>query len=196
KKALLIVDMQNDFLTEKGMFGDKHIRPDDLCNNINKMIDSREYDNIIFVQAEYDNIKKIKQLERPTGDKYKNIPMNDDFLSGTHTDEKRNCCVKGSDGAKIYDKLHIESAHKIITKKYYSAFTETELHIYLIANNIKTLCVAGVATHVCILATVTDAFFHGYDVIVNENCVASKKPQSKEDALDKIDKFYGKVKKS
>jgi len=192
KKAVIIVDMQNDFLTKDGLFKDKYIKPDEICKNINHLIDNQEYQHIVFIMAEYDNNNKIKKLDRPIEDKYKDIPMNDDFLSGSH-DGKKNCCIKGSYGAKLYDGLHINENHKVITKKFYSAFTDTELHNYLKTNNIKTICVTGVATHVCVLATVTDAYFLGYNVIVNSNCVSSTNLLAKETALSKIEKYYGRV---
>ena len=56
-----------------------------------------------------------------------------------------------------------------------------------------TLIVVGVVTNICVRSTVHDAFFHGYRVIVPEDCVAATGPREQESSLYDIGTHFGLV---
>lgn len=52
------------------------------------------------------------------------------------------------------------------------------------ADNIKTLIIAGVETHVCIFQTARDLLRMGYNVYLAADAVGSRDPENKKNALD------------
>jgi nicotinamidase/pyrazinamidase len=79
-------------------------------------------------------------------------------------------CIAGSSGAQFAKELQLPSAAKIISKAKrpdkdaYSGFEGTTLDTRLRARGIKRLFVGGLATDYCVLNTVKDARQHGYEV--------------------------------
>lgn len=81
-------------------------------------------------------------------------------------------CIKGTEGANIIEELKPETSDIIIEKKTYSGFYKTKLNKILKENKIKNLYLTGCVTHICVLFTASDAVLRGYDVYVLENGVA------------------------
>src|SRR5512139_60505 len=81
-------------------------------------------------------------------------------------------CVAGSHGAEFAAALALPADAVIISKATtpqgdaYSAFGGTDLHQRLQAGGIKRLLVGGLATDYCVLNTVKDALALGYGVVV------------------------------
>ncbi len=89
----------------------------------------------------------------------------------------RALCVADTTGYEPPPSLSSNPEEKIFHKRYYSAFEDEELSLYLNQENIDTLIVAGVYTHACIRSTVTDAYAKGFRVFVPTDLVASYDPQ-------------------
>lgn len=56
---------------------------------------------------------------------------------------------------------------------------------------VDTVIVIGVVTNICVRSTVHDAFFHGYSVIVPEDCVAATGPREQISTLYDISTHFG-----
>ena len=56
---------------------------------------------------------------------------------------------------------------------------------------IDTVVVMGVVTNICIRSTVHDAFFHGYRVVVPQDCVAATGPREQDSSLYDIATHFG-----
>lgn len=69
--------------------------------------------------------------------------------------------------------LSPEGHELIVDKHHFSAFKGTPLDDLLRNRGISTLVVAGVATNVCVDSTLRDGFFHGYYIVLLEDCVGS-----------------------
>jgi len=54
---------------------------------------------------------------------------------------------------------------------------QTALDLFLAENGITTLLFAGVNTDQCVLGTLVDAYFRGYDCIVLEDGTATTSPE-------------------
>jgi len=67
-------------------------------------------------------------------------------------------------GAQIHDSLSVQAGERIVTKRRYSAFFQTDLDLYLREHRIERVIVCGVALNICVRSTIHDAFFNGYDV--------------------------------
>lgn len=79
----------------------------------------------------------------------------------------------------------------VIAKSAPSAFFGTMLATYLAQRRVDTLVVTGMVTSACVRASVTDAFSHGYRVVVPRECVADPDPDANERHLLEIDDKYG-----
>lgn len=73
--------------------------------------------------------------------------------------------VDGEKGIEIYDELKPLPDEIVIKKHRYSAFYGTDLDIILRGSGIKTVIVTGVTTENCCHATARDALFHDYQVV-------------------------------
>ena len=173
--CLIVVDMQNEFLLETGNFPKCHIPIDTLIKNVADVIDTFKSKGIpiIFVKSEYDlNVDKS--------------------LKGMTHCGKTPCCVKGSVGAKIQKDIEkkIEKDDYVITKKWYSAFKNTNLNDILTDKFIDKVYFIGIKTNICIFNSVMDALNFGYNCVVFEDCTASSILAKHECALNQC-KIFG-----
>ncbi len=102
-------------------------------------------------------------------------------------------CIEGSWGAKIIDDLDPRPNDIYVTKRRYSAFFNTDLDLTLKDLRTDTLIVFGVVTNICVRSTVHDAFFHGYQVVVPEDCVAATGAREQASSLYDIATHFGVV---
>ncbi len=96
-------------------------------------------------------------------------------------------CVVGSPGARPPPALAPLPGEAVIHKRFYSAFEDGSLSPALRAAGVDTLIVAGVHTHACVRAAVTDAYAEGFTVLVPREGVASYDPDHAAVTLDWLD---------
>ncbi|MGK0289848.1 MAG: nicotinamidase-related amidase [bacterium] len=197
--ACVIIDLQNEFLSKQGMFGERHIKPNPIVDSnlsslVKKVREDKVNAHLFWVYSEYDHQLKRTHKSLQVNNDY--LPMPDsDFLSGSHFG-KRPCCPAGSWNAEFFPiirKLIDDSKDEITCKNWYSAFTETNLHNRLQSLKIQELWIAGVVTNVCVMATCRDAFFLGYDVKLLEDCTTATSEKRHLSALEIIKNQYGKI---
>lgn len=88
----------------------------------------------------------------------------------------RRLCPPESRWAGLGGGLEAEPPEWVFRKSRYSAFRGTRLNAWLKKRGIADLVVAGVMTHLCVEATVRDAFEAGYRVHVPlDGCAAGEK---------------------
>ncbi|MFT4116116.1 cysteine hydrolase family protein [Bradyrhizobium sp.] len=176
--ALLVVDLQNDFCAEGGY--------------LNK---ARNYD-VGFAEAVVARIERVVKAARAAGAPVVWIRSLYDFkyLSAPHIAKRREegCCLEGTWGAEFY-RLKPEPDDLIVTKHAFSGFRGTPLDDLLRAHGIKTLILTGVATNVCVDSTLRDGFFHGYYIVVLEDCVGSNNKVGHEGTLATVRTNIGSV---
>jgi ureidoacrylate peracid hydrolase len=102
-------------------------------------------------------------------------------------------CIEGGWGAQVIDDLEARADEIFVTKRRYSAFFNTDLDVTLRDMQVEALVVMGVVTNICVRATVHDAFFHGYTVVVPEDCVAATGPREQASSLYDIATHFGVV---
>lgn len=106
-----------------------------------------------------------------------------DWHPGNHCSFKANGgpwpphCVAGSRGAEFAAGLEIPQTAAVISKATdpgrdaYSGFEGTDLQRQLRAKGIRRVFVAGLATDYCVLATVKDALAQGFQAVVLADAV-------------------------
>ncbi|MET0541001.1 MAG: isochorismatase family cysteine hydrolase [Variovorax sp.] len=84
---------------------------------------------------------------------------------------------KGSWGAQIVDELDPGEQDIHVTKHRFSGFWDTELDSILRNIGVRTLFFAGVNADQCVMTTLEDASFLGYDVLMLRDCVGTTSPE-------------------
>ena len=84
--------------------------------------------------------------------------------------------IRGEEGHAIIDEVAPLPDEIVIDKPGKNAFYATDLNAILMQHEIKNLLIAGVTTDVCCNATVIAANDRGYNAIVMQDCVASYSP--------------------
>lgn len=154
KKALIVVDVQNDFCpggTLAVPHGDEVVAP------LNKLIDE-------FLERG-DPVYKSRDWHPPTTKHFT-------AYGGTWPVH----CVQNTEGAAFHPALHNDSRIKVISKGMgntdgYSAFDETDLDSQLANAGVEEIVVGGLATDYCVKNTVLDALKRGYKVKAVEDAM-------------------------
>ena len=85
--------------------------------------------------------------------------------------------VRGELGHDIIPELYPVAGEPVIDKPGKGAFYQTDLELMLKNHSIETLLVCGVTTEVCVNTTVREANDRGYRCIVLSDCCASYFPE-------------------
>jgi nicotinamidase-related amidase len=99
--------------------------------------------------------------------------------------------VEGTPGAGVVASLAPEPGDVVVEKRTYSGFHGTPLHFVLRGHGIRSLTLAGCVTNICILYTAADAAMRGYDATVDERFVAGLAPDAHAFALDQMERVLG-----
>jgi len=188
--ALLVIDMQNDFMHPKGFFAKRNgdiIQMQSIVPNIQELIDVAHDKNIsvIFTKIHDEEDKLNKPGLRR---KIKWQEAGEDPLVGPK---------EGTFGAEFY-KLKPEAKDTTLIKYDWSAFTGRDdkrrsLEEILKEKDITTLVITGVKTEVCVGTTARDAYMRGYFVVVPREAVGSDNKELHEANLRNLDPIYGDV---
>ncbi|MCI5052742.1 MAG: nicotinamidase [Simkaniaceae bacterium] len=171
-KALIIVDMQNDFMPDGALpvEGGREIIPaiNALMNEVDLVVASRDFhpeDHISF--ASNHDKKGIGDV------------VDGQILWPDH-------CIQHTRGSQLVDGLEVEKIVKIVDKAYdrnvdsYSAFGGTDLHQFLQDKGVDEVIICGVATDYCVKYTALDAEKLGYrTLIAREACRAVDQSEGK-----------------
>lgn len=99
---------------------------------------------------------------------------------------------KGSEAAAVVPELEIADGDIRIDKHRISGFPDTPLDSILRNLDVSTLLFAGVNMDQCVLATLQDAAFFGYDCVMLEDCVATSSPDfCREATLYNVRRCFG-----
>jgi nicotinamidase-related amidase len=82
----------------------------------------------------------------------------------------------GSWGAEVVDELNANGGDIQVTKHRFSGFWDTDLDAILRGLGVKTLLIGGVNLDQCVMTTLEDASFLGYDVVLVSDCSATTSP--------------------
>ena len=178
KTALLVVDMQNDFCTQGGWFDEIGVdytldrTPIEPLSQLVPVFRAQDIPIIWLnwgVRPDLLNIApSVIHAHSPQGDR---IGLNE--LTPAH---ESHVLRKGDWGAAIVDELNPGDRDIQVTKHRYSGFWDTELDSILRNLGITTLFIGGVNMDQCVLSTLQDAAFLGYDCILLEDCSATTSP--------------------
>lgn len=144
KKALLIIDLLQDFFKE-GLLADHRQK---LTIFVNELVDvaRKQEMPIIWIRQEYKN----NLSDAPLYNRKHN----------------KQITIKGTTGCQLLPELHYEESDYEIIKKRYSAFFNTNLEKLLEQLHIDTIIITGINTMTCVRTTAIDAYQRDYNVIL------------------------------
>jgi nicotinamidase-related amidase len=174
RTALLIIDMQRDFL-EPGGFGEA------LGNDVSRLQAAVKPLQAVLVAARDAGLLVIHTREghrpdlsdAPPAKVERGAPskrIGDDGPMG-------RILIRGEPGHDIVPELYPVAGEPVIDKPGKGAFYQTDLETMLRNCAIENLLVAGVTTEVCVNTTVREANDRGYRCIVLGDCCASYFPE-------------------
>ena len=154
--ALVIIDMQNDFVLPEAPLCVKGAQA--TVPTIQKLLDRARAEGWRVIHV-------IRQHRRDGSDvEIGRAPL---FTQGA------GICVPGTKGAEIVDELAPLPDETILRKLRFSAFFQTELDMILRRLKIDTLLIAGTQYPNCVRGTATDAMSHDYNtIVVTDACSA------------------------
>jgi len=152
--ALLLVDLQGDFLERPGLVPDR----DTLCANAARLVEAMRQRGIPVVHAH--TVVRADGSDRMPHWKRCGIWE----------------CVEGTRGVRPPPPLAPLPGELVLRKRYFSAFADRRLDAWLREQGVSHLVVAGVYLHSCVRATVLDAYERGHDVSVVDDAVGSTEP--------------------
>jgi nicotinamidase-related amidase len=195
--ALVVVDMQNDFLARGGYYdeitrlksenggrlsqadidllGQLYRRPPQSCvirNGYEELVA-----RVASVAATALGRKLATIFVRTTYDpaSFYRPPL---FIAAP--DRQDYACHPGTWGSELVDpirRLAADPGAKLVEKHTYDAFFETGLRGFLRFHRLDTLYLAGVETNICVLCTALSALTNGFATVVLEDCVGTSVPE-------------------
>jgi len=181
--ALLIIDMQRDFL-EPGGFGAM------LGNDVTLLRPTIAANRLLLAAWREAGLPVIHTREGHRPD-LADLPPAKKIRGRSATcigdaGPMGRILVRGEPGHDIIAELYPEPGEPVIDKPGKGAFFATDLHAILQNRGITQLVVTGVTTEVCVNTTVREANDRGYDCLVVEDCCGSYFPEFHEMGLKMI----------
>lgn len=152
--ALLLVDLQRDFLNRPGL----QPAADDLVARASELLSICRARGIPVIHAR-------TRTARDGADR-----MPHWIAAGTHL------CVEGEVGEAAPPALAERPGEIVVRKRFFSAFEDLSLDEALKAGRVDELIVAGIYLHGCVRASVLDAYARGLRVSVVREAVGSTEP--------------------
>ena len=167
KKAIIIVDMLNDFVDENGAL---------YCGDTARSI-------IPFIQERIVSYRDRKELVI--------------YLQDSHDEDDKEFekfpkhSVAGTWGSEVIPELSPQAGETVMPKKRYSGFYGTELENVLSSAGIAEVEVVGVCTSICVMDTVGGLANRDYKTTVPVKGVADFDPEMHQFSLQRMEKIYG-----
>jgi nicotinamidase-related amidase len=183
RTALLIIDMQRDFL-EPGGFGET------LGNDVSilraavtplrRVLDDARTRGMPVIHTREGHLPDLSDC--PPAKLRRGAPSRRIGDPGP----KGRILVRGEYGHDIIDELTPSPGEVVIDKPGKGSFHATGLQDHLSDHGITSLIVTGVTTEVCVHTTVREANDRGYECLVLADCVGSYFPEFQRAALAMI----------
>jgi nicotinamidase-related amidase len=179
--ALLLIDMQRDFVEPDGCFGQMGIdltMYDDTRPRLGALLEAARRHGVLVVH--------VRNTALP--DRMSDSPAHIRFNLLMHEQARRGgpplrYTVPGSPGHDIVDELTPRPGELVVDKYRSSAFWGTNVELLLRSNGIQTVVVGGCTTEGCIESTARDAQFSDHYVVIAEDCVGSDDMEQHEASL-------------
>lgn len=169
--ALLMVDMQHDFIEKDGVFGAMGI-------DLSMYNESRPRLAALLAAARRTETLVVHLQNTALPGRASDSPAQIRFNLRMHQKARLDgpplrYTIPGTPGHEFAPEFEPTPDELVVRKYRSSGFWGTNLDMLLRSNGIKTVIVGGCTTEGCIESTARDAMFNDYYVVIAEDCVAS-----------------------
>ncbi|KAG6011598.1 hypothetical protein E4U43_008217 [Claviceps pusilla] len=206
RKALILVDFQNDFVETDGVF--PATVPEGFVDRAARLTNEiRGKGDVVWVQSQFDKpvpvdmeaiiVSDIASVARHKDNRDRSMaliasdepPYEEAFLSRPEA----KCARKGSWGAKIIAAMEevMQERDTVITKSHYSGFNGTPLLRTLRAKMVMEVFICGSMANVGVYATALDAARHGMSITIVEDCCGYRSEQRQLAAVRNLIRLTG-----
>ena len=171
KTALLVIDMQRDFLDARGYAAKAglNIAPlQAVIPAVHKLLDAARAAGLMIVHTLEGHVPDLSDCPP-----YKLARSRNAGAEIGSPGPLGRLLVRGEAGHDFIDELQPASGEVVIDKPGYSAFAHTDLDNRLRVRGIDTLLLSGITTEVCVSSTLRDAVDRGYRCITISDACAS-----------------------
>jgi nicotinamidase-related amidase/catechol 2,3-dioxygenase-like lactoylglutathione lyase family enzyme len=163
--ALLVIDMQNGFVHEKGTLGISGVNTARLVSIVPAMKRLAERCNEV-------NIPVIWTMQEHLANDVSRAQKK----LAAHTAKRRQIsCLAGTWDQEIIVELRDLAAKdpiNVVRKHRFGAFYETRLEMLLRQLGTRTLFVTGTTTNACVETSIREAYLRDYDVVAVTDCIS------------------------
>lgn len=177
--ALLVVDVQNDFVSPEGSAGR---RGEDVSASVAMV------PRLIRLIEEGRRVGLTTVYIKTTHSEWTDTPS---WIYRSSQKGGLSTCREGTWGAEFYEGISPLPSERVVIKHRYSAFINTDLNTVLKAKGVESVLVTGVATNVCVETTARDAYMYDYYVTMVSDCAAAYEPKLHEATLENIRRHFG-----
>ncbi|KAI0846976.1 hypothetical protein F5Y00DRAFT_126982 [Daldinia vernicosa] len=213
RRALIVLDPQNDFLAEDGALPIK--MPSDLPERIASLATSLRAggDDIIWVCSRFEKSRPSQEEQilisdrpshsqspdPPRGRRRPTPPQTNQQAESPEaflTQESPNlpkCVRPGSSGVEMHPiiKGAVGPRDFSVVKTYYSAFRSEQLLRLLRMRLVTELFICGSMTNISVMATAVDAASHGYTITIVDDCCGYNNIMQHRNSIKQISKTTG-----
>jgi len=171
RTALLMIDMQRDFLDPRGYFARSgvDIRPvREIIPRAARLLEAARKARLRIIhtrEGHRPDLSDLTLVKRRRAERA-GVPIGSAGPLG-------RLLVRGEPGHAIVDELAPLPGEPVIDKPGFGAFYATDLELLLRAEGIEHLTIAGVTTDICVHSTLREAVDRGFDcTTVGDACAA------------------------
>jgi nicotinamidase-related amidase len=179
--ALVLVDMQRDFLDPDGALGrlgvDLRMYPA-MRPRLARLLHAAREAGVLVVHVQMTTLPG-RASDSPAQLRF-NLRMHAAVRAGGPA---LRYAQLGTPGREFVEEFQPLPDEFVVPKWRSSAFFGTNLDLLLRSNGIQSVLVTGCTTEGCVESTARDALFSDYYVVVVEDCVASDDPRQHEASL-------------
>lgn len=179
--ALLVIDLQRDFLAYDGYFARQGYDPAPLraiLPNVNALIGACRQAGMLIIHTRQGYRADLADMTA-----FEKWRREQRQLEGA--------LLRGTPGFELVDELDVRSSDVIVDKTCNSAFTHTDLEHILRAQNITHLLLTGCTTDVCVHSTLREACDRNFQCLTIGDACASGDAYAHNAALHMIGVEFG-----
>ncbi|MFZ0203774.1 MAG: isochorismatase family cysteine hydrolase [Nitrososphaeraceae archaeon] len=183
--ALVVVDMQNGFVSPEGSYGKLGMNLSHYRSIIPKVRELIDYCRKVGIPIFYtEAVREASGIDLLTH-VHILLPKS---REETH---KVPICIRGTWDGNTIDELKPTDEDHLIIKRRDGAFQDTELRMWLQSLGVNALVFCGVDTSICVETSLREAFNLGYDIMLISDATASGNQQHYKTTLERVGNYYG-----
>jgi ureidoacrylate peracid hydrolase len=190
RTAVIIIDMQNAFISKGGMFDLRGFDISSLSitiSPIKRLADAARARKIRVIYVSQVLSPDLREVG-PVSPYYNNYMVR---AYREKPEWRDKLLLRGTWGAQIIDELKPQESDILVEKPRFSAFAGTDLDMILKTYDIRYLIFSGVATNICVESSLRDACHLQYFSILTSDAAAATPASRQEASIGNIIQCFG-----